>query len=92
MTAQQTFRNTLIVIATLAVAYALVQSVRILIVLLVAIIIASAVRPAVLWLRRRHIPEALAILIIYALLAVFIFVLGAVVLPQIGRASCRERV
>lgn len=81
MTAQQAFRNTLIVLATLAAAYALLVSVRIIIVLLVAIIVASAVRPAVLWLERRRIPQGLSILSVYLLLGVVIFGLMLIVLP-----------
>jgi len=81
MTAQQTFRNTVIVVVTLALAYAITQSIGILIVLLIAIIIASAIRPAVLFLKNHHVPEGLAILLVYALLAFALFLLGAVVLP-----------
>jgi predicted PurR-regulated permease PerM len=85
MSAQQVFRNTLIVVLTLAVAYTLWASIRILIVLLVAIIVASAVRPSVLWLKNRRIPEGLAILIIYAAIALAIFVLAVLVLPPAAR-------
>ena len=81
MTAQQTLRNTLIVLATLAAAYAMLVSIRIIIVLLVAVIVASAVRPAVLWLERRRIPQGLSILSVYLLLGVFIFGLMLIVLP-----------
>jgi predicted PurR-regulated permease PerM len=81
MTAQQTFRNTVIVLATLAAAYALVVGIRIIIVLLVAIIIASAVRPAVLWLTQRRIPQGLAITLIYLLLGIFTFGLAIAVIP-----------
>lgn len=81
MTAQQTFRNTLIVLATVAAAYALLVSIRIIIVLLVAIIIASAVRPAVLWLAQRRVPQGLAILLVYFLIGFFIFGLMLLVLP-----------
>jgi predicted PurR-regulated permease PerM len=81
MTAQQTFRNTLVVVLTLALAYTLWASARILIVLLVAIIVASAVRPAVVWLHRRRLPEGLAILLVYLMLGLGIFLLGVVILP-----------
>lgn len=81
MTAQQTFRNTLIVLGTLAAAYALIMSIRIIIVVLVAIIIASAVRPTVLWLQKRGFASGLAILITYLGLGIFIFGLIVVVLP-----------
>ncbi len=81
MTTQQVFRNTLVVILTITAAYALVLSARILIVLLVAIIIASAVRPAVLWLSRRRIPYGLAILLVYGGLMLTLFGLLLAVLP-----------
>jgi predicted PurR-regulated permease PerM len=81
MTAQQTFRNTAVVILTLVTAYALYASIRILIVLLLAIIVASAARPAVLWLHKRGLSEGLAILLVYGLLGLAFFILGVVVLP-----------
>ena len=81
MTAQQTFINTLVVILTVAAAYILFVSTRILIVLLVAIIVASAIRPAVLRLKKWRIPEGIAILLVYLLIGLFLFVLSALVLP-----------
>jgi predicted PurR-regulated permease PerM len=88
MTAYQTFRNTLIVILTVGAAYALVQSAHILVVLLIALIIASALRPTAERLRRARLPEWAAITLVYVGLAIFIFMLGALVLPpavqQIG--------
>jgi predicted PurR-regulated permease PerM len=81
MTAQQTLRNTLVVVLTLALAYALFLSARILIVLFIAIIVASSVRPAVLWLQERRIPQALAILLVYFVIAVFIFTVTVLVVP-----------
>lgn len=88
MTTQQVFRNTLVVILTVVAAYALFLSARILIVLLVAIIIASAVRPAVLWLSRRRVPHGLAILLMYgALLLTIIALLIAVLPPAANRLA-----
>ena len=81
MSAQQTFRNTLVVIGTFLVAYALYLSIHILIVLLIAIIVASAIRPLVLWLEKHGIGQGLAILIVYLGLAIFIFTLVLVVFP-----------
>lgn len=83
MTAKQTFRNTLAVVAALALAYILFTSLRILIVLLIAIIIASAVRPFIVRLTRWHIPEGLAILLAYLLIALVIITLAVAVLPPI---------
>jgi predicted PurR-regulated permease PerM len=65
MTAQQTFRNTVIVILTFVAAYVLYTSIHILVVLVFAIIIASALRPAVLWLDKHGLSQSLAILLVY---------------------------
>lgn len=81
MTAQQTFRNTLVVLATLVGAYVLLMSSRIIIVLLVAVIIASAIRPAVLWLQKRRVPYGAGILLVYLALGIFIFGTILLVLP-----------
>jgi predicted PurR-regulated permease PerM len=81
MTAQQTFRNTLVVILTFAIAYTLFMSAHVLIVLFIAIIVASAIRPAVLWLEERRLPRALAILLMYFMIAVGIFIVAVVVVP-----------
>jgi len=81
MTAQQTFRNTVIVIITLLTAYLMIISVRILIVLLMAIILASALRPSIIWLGKRRVPLGLSIMLVYVLLFAFLFTLGVLVLP-----------
>ncbi len=81
MTAQQTFRNMLVVIGTLVAAYAIFLSWRILVVLLVAIIVASALRPAVLTLKKARVPEGIAILLTYLTLALAILVIAYIVLP-----------
>ena len=80
MSASQVFRNTVVVILTVVVAYILFLSLNIVIVLLFAIIFASALRPVVLWLDKR-VPEALAILLTY--LGVLLVVIGlfVIVLP-----------
>lgn len=81
MTAQQAFKNTVVVILTLIAAYALYLSIRIWVVLLVAIIIASALRPVVLWLQKKGVPYGAGIGIAYFLLALTLFVTGVLVLP-----------
>lgn len=83
MTAQQVFRNTLIVLATLALAYVLLMSVRILIVLLVALIIASAARPLIVRLTQWRIPQGLAILLVYVAIGIVIVTLFVLVLPPV---------
>ena len=83
MTTGQTFRNTLIVLLTLIAAYVALMSIRIIIVLVLAIIIASALRPFVTVLTRRRIPIGVAIIAIYATLAILIVLLGVAVLPPV---------
>ncbi len=82
MSAQQVFRNTVIVILTVVTAYILFLSLSIIVILLFAIIIASAVRPAVVWLQKRgRLPLSLSILLVYLLLLASISGLFLVVLP-----------
>jgi len=88
MTAQQTFRNTLVVLLTVALAYALFMSIRIVIVLFVAIIVASAVRPAVVWLQQRRVPQAATILLVYFIIGLGILITTiAVVPPAVNRLA-----
>ncbi|HEX2622830.1 MAG TPA: hypothetical protein VHL11_21875, partial [Phototrophicaceae bacterium] len=62
MTTQQVFKATLAVLAGLATGYILVMSIRILVVLLIAIIIASAARPLIERLMKFRLPQGAAIL------------------------------
>lgn len=82
MSAAQTFRNTLVVIITVAAAYALWVNSHILIVLFIAIIVASAVRPMVLWVQARGISQGLATLLVYFMIGVAMFVVGGLVIPS----------
>lgn len=83
MTTAQTFKNTVVILATLAVAFVLVMSIRIIVVLAVAIIIASAVRPLVTRLMKLRVPEGLAILFVYLGIALSIIVMAVGVLPPV---------
>ncbi len=83
MTAQQVFRNTVIILATLALAYVLVLSARIFVVVLIAILIASALRPTIIRLTRLRVPQGLAILLVYAMLLGLIITLLIGVLPPV---------
>jgi predicted PurR-regulated permease PerM len=58
-------------------------SLNILVVLLIAIIIASALRPAVMRLMHWHMPQGLAILLVYSVVTITTLVLVLVVLPPI---------
>jgi predicted PurR-regulated permease PerM len=83
MTAPQAFRNTLVVIATVLAAYMVYRSIHILVVLLIAIIIALAVRPAVMWLTRHHVSYSFSILIVYLGVGLALFIISALVIPPI---------
>jgi predicted PurR-regulated permease PerM len=77
------FRNTLIVAGTLILIYLLSLSLNILVVLLIAIIIASALRPAVMRLTRWHVPQGLAIPLVYGFISITAILLVIVVLPPV---------
>lgn len=88
MTNGQIFRGTLIVLATLAGAVVLLYSVRMLIILLMAILIASALRPTIVRLStlrwgKRTFPYGLAILITYGTVVAVILFLMVLVLPPV---------
>src|SRR5689334_17398518 len=83
MTGKDIFKGTLIVLLTLLGAYVLLISLHILVVLIVAIIIASAVRPGVLRLMRWHFSEGLSIVLVYLGLLLGIIALIAIVIPPI---------
>lgn len=88
MTNGQIFRGTLIVLATIAGAFVLLYSVRMLVVLLMAILIASALRPTIVRLSnikigRGRLPYGIGILITYGTLLVTILFLMVLVLPPV---------
>lgn len=83
MTSSQIFRGTVIVLATLAGAYILLYSVRILVILVMAILIASALRPVIVRLTKWRIPYGLAILMTYGAMLVFILFMLLLVLPPV---------
>jgi predicted PurR-regulated permease PerM len=77
MTGRQVFNATVIVLVTLALAYLLLQVGQVIIVLFIAIVFASTIRPIVDWLSRHRVPRGLAILLVY--LAIFAGVGGLLV-------------
>lgn len=83
MTSRDVFRNTLIVLATLAGAYVLILNRTIIIELIFAIILASTVRPLVVRLMRWRVPEGVALLLVYFGVAVILFVIFAVIVPPV---------
>ena len=83
MSSGKIFRATLIILLTLTGAYVLILSVHIVIVLLMAVIVASAVRPLIQNLTRWHIPESIAIIIVYLGLAIVITAIFIIVMPPV---------
>jgi predicted PurR-regulated permease PerM len=79
----QTFRNTVVILLTLAAAYIFVSSLRIIVVLVLAIIIASALRPLIMTLHRYGVPIGAGIVLMYGVLAVCIVLLGVAILPPV---------
>ncbi|MEM9951655.1 MAG: AI-2E family transporter [Chloroflexota bacterium] len=78
---RQVFKATVVVIATVFGAYVIFTGAEIILTLLLAIIIASAVRPALAHLNRLHIPEGISIILIYGVLAIFVIFVFFVILP-----------
>lgn len=83
MSTRQTLQNTLVVLSTLAVAYIFLISLRIIIILIVAIIIASALRPIIGRMIRFGVPESVAIITTYFVLISAMLLLSLAILPPI---------
>jgi predicted PurR-regulated permease PerM len=83
MNTKRVFLYTLTVLAACGVAYLVLASARILIVLLLAIIIASALRVFVIRLRSWGLSEGLSIVLVYGILLVTLIGLFSIVLPPI---------
>lgn len=81
MTSRQIFQYTLVVLGTLAAAYILLMSVRILMDLLIAVVIASAIRPLVVRLVYWKVSEGLAIFSVYLAILAMTFILMILLLP-----------
>lgn len=86
MSGAQVVRNTLLVLVTLAVAYLLVLSYKVILGLLIAVLLASALRPLVVRLQTWRVPQGLAILLVYGVLGlVSIGLIGAVLPPVVNQ-------
>jgi predicted PurR-regulated permease PerM len=83
MEAQKVFRNTLIVLGTILVAYILVSSIRVLIVLFLAITVASALRVWVVRLTHLRLPQGAAIVLVYSVLVISLILIGLLVIPPL---------
>jgi len=79
-------RNTLVVLVTLGLAYIVLLSYRVVIGLLIAIVLASALRPIVMRLQRLRIPQGLAIVLVYGLVGIIsVLMIAAVVPPMVNQ-------
>jgi predicted PurR-regulated permease PerM len=83
MSLPQIFKGTLVFLAAVGLAYLLVLTINVWVGLLIAILVASAVRPAILQLIRWRVPRVLAVLIVYAGLATTVIGLLLIVLPPV---------
>ena len=81
MESKTVFKATVVILLTLFAAYILFLGAEIIITLSIAIIIASAVRPAVNGLKRVRIPESVAIVIVYGMMALIIITILFVLIP-----------
>lgn len=83
MTGMQVFRATLIVMGTAAVALLFGATIQVWLVLWIAILIASALRPLIMRLRKWGVPQAAAIPAVYGFVLISAFVMIMLVLPPI---------
>lgn len=83
MSLTQIFKGSLVFFAALGVVYLAYATLDILIALLVAIIVASAVRPVILRLVKWGLPQALAVLVVYLGIATVVIGLLVIVMPPV---------
>src|SRR3954454_25124414 len=76
-------RIVLTVVVTLAVLYLLYEVRSVLLLIAIAAFLAVALGPPVYWFRRRGVPRALSILLVYLTIALGIFGIGLLVVPQV---------
>jgi len=75
------FKSTVVILLTLLGAYILFIGAQIIVTFLIAIIIASAVRPAINALTKIRIPESLAIIFVYSVMALSVLLILFVLIP-----------
>lgn len=83
MKTSQFFKYTFFVLLILLAVYMFILSARVLLVLLIAIIVASAVRPLIMGLKKRGLPVGLSILMVYFVIAIVVALLSIAVIPPI---------
>ncbi|MCA9909982.1 MAG: AI-2E family transporter [Anaerolineae bacterium] len=83
MTLTQIFKITLTILAALGVAYIFVITINVWVSVIVAIVLASALRKPILQLREARIPQGWAVAIVYGALTVITFTTLILVLPPV---------
>src|SRR3954467_14592274 len=76
-------RIVLTVVVTLGTLYLLYQVRSVLLLIFIAAFLAVALGPPVYWFRRRGVPRAVSILLVYLLIAGGIFGVGLLVIPRV---------
>jgi predicted PurR-regulated permease PerM len=79
----QIFKGTLTFLAAVAFAYILLLTINVWVGLLIAILVASAVRPAILRLIQWRVPQSVAVLAVYMALAGLVITLLLIVMPPV---------
>jgi predicted PurR-regulated permease PerM len=82
--ARQVVAATLVVVLVLALFYLLYRFAEVVFILFVAIVLATAIRPAVEWLKRRGLPPLTSAFFIFTLLIALLIGLGVLVLPMLA--------
>lgn len=83
MTLTQIFKITLTILAALGVAYIFVTTINVWVSVLVAIVLASALRKPMLQLREARIPQGWAVFIVYGAVTVLTFTTLLLILPPV---------
>lgn len=83
-TTQQVVLATLFVAVVFLTFWLLFRLREVLFLLLISIVVGTAMRPAVEWLRRRGVPHPLAVILIYLLIGLLLIALLAVALPLLA--------
>lgn len=83
MTLAFIFKATLTILVALALAYVVALTLNVWVSVLVAIVVASALRKPILRLREWRVPQPVAVLTVYGILAVSTFTLLVLVLPPV---------
>src|SRR4051794_32740221 len=76
-------RIVLTVVVTLAVLYLLYQVRSVLLLIFISMFLAVALGPPVYWFRRKGLPRALSILLVYLLIVLGIVGIGLLIVPQV---------